>query len=69
MKPEDLELLVRLEMPFGKYKGKLIADLQKTVAKKDDQTRFLWFGSGAAVFLIGMLAGKTSNRKKNKFTY
>jgi len=27
MKPEDLELLVRREMPFGKYKGKLIADL------------------------------------------
>ena len=27
MKPEDLERLVTLEMPFGKYKGKLIADL------------------------------------------
>jgi uncharacterized protein (DUF3820 family) len=27
MKPEDLELLVKLEMPFGKYKGRLIADL------------------------------------------
>ena len=27
MKPEDLELLVRREMPFGKYKGRLIADL------------------------------------------
>lgn len=27
MKPEDLELLVKREMPFGKHKGWLIADL------------------------------------------
>jgi uncharacterized protein len=27
MKPEDLQRLVTLEMPFGKYKGWLIADL------------------------------------------
>ena len=27
MKPEDLELLVTRQMPFGKYKGHLIADL------------------------------------------
>ncbi len=27
MKPEDLKLLVTREMPFGKYKGRLIADL------------------------------------------
>jgi uncharacterized protein (DUF3820 family) len=27
MTPEDLEKLVRREMPFGKYKGRLIADL------------------------------------------
>ena len=27
MKPEDLERLVTLEMPFGKYKGHVIADL------------------------------------------
>ena len=27
MKPEDLRLLVTREMPFGKYKGRLIADL------------------------------------------
>ena len=27
MKPEDLERLVSLEMPFGKHKGCLIADL------------------------------------------
>lgn len=27
MKPEDLELLVSREMPFGKHKGRLIADL------------------------------------------
>lgn len=27
MKPEDLERLVTLAMPFGKHKGTLIADL------------------------------------------
>jgi uncharacterized protein (DUF3820 family) len=27
MNPEDLERLVTLEMPFGKHKGTLIADL------------------------------------------
>ncbi|TAM43716.1 MAG: cytoplasmic protein [Burkholderiaceae bacterium] len=27
MEPEDLRLLVTREMPFGKYKGRLIADL------------------------------------------
>ncbi|MDM0106882.1 DUF3820 family protein [Variovorax sp. J22R24] len=27
MKPDDLERLVTLEMPFGKYKGRVIADL------------------------------------------
>lgn len=27
MKPENLELLLTREMPFGKYKGRLIADL------------------------------------------
>ena len=27
MKPEDLQTLVTLQMPFGKYKGTLLADL------------------------------------------
>lgn len=27
MNPEDLQLLVTREMPFGKYKGQIIADL------------------------------------------
>ena len=27
MSPEDLERLVMMPMPFGKYKGRLIADL------------------------------------------
>ena len=27
MNPEDLELLVTRTMPYGKYKGRLIADL------------------------------------------
>jgi uncharacterized protein len=27
MKPEDFQLLLTREMPFGKYKGRVIADL------------------------------------------
>lgn len=27
MKPDDLERLLTVEMPFGKYKGRVIADL------------------------------------------
>jgi len=27
MKPEHLQLLVSREMPYGKYKGRLVADL------------------------------------------
>jgi uncharacterized protein len=27
MKPEDLHRLVTMQMPFGKYKGRLLADL------------------------------------------
>jgi uncharacterized protein (DUF3820 family) len=27
MKPEDLERLLAVEMPYGKYKGRAIADL------------------------------------------
>jgi len=27
MKPEDLQLLVNYSMPYGKYKGRLLADL------------------------------------------
>lgn len=27
MQPEDIELLVTWEMPFGKYQGRFIADL------------------------------------------
>lgn len=27
MQPEDLQRLVEVQMPFGKYKGRLLADL------------------------------------------
>jgi uncharacterized protein (DUF3820 family) len=27
MKPDDLQTLVTLEMPYGKYKGRVLADL------------------------------------------
>lgn len=50
-------------------RGEQIEELQKNLAKKEDRTRFFWFIAGALVFLVGLLAGKTGNRKKNKFTY
>lgn len=63
--PENYTLLVS---EYEK-RGKKIDELQQIVGKKEDQTRFLWFGAGAIVFLIGLLAGKTGNRKKNKLMY
>jgi hypothetical protein len=63
--PENYALLVS---EYEK-RGKKIDELQQIVGKKEDQTRFLWFGAGAIVFLIGLLAGKTGNRKKNKLMY
>lgn len=50
-------------------RGEKIATLQNTVEKHDDKTRFLWFGAGAVVFFAGLLAGKSANRKKTKFTF
>ena len=63
--PENYALLIS---EYEK-RGKKIDELQEIVAKKEDKTRFFWFGAGAIVFLIGLLAGKTNNRKKNKLMY
>jgi len=48
-------------------RGEEIAGLQSNIAKHDDKTRFFWFGAGAIVFFAGLLAGKSGNRKINKF--
>ena len=32
MQPDDLELLVTREMPFGKHKGRIIATCQATIS-------------------------------------
>ena len=50
-------------------RGIQINDLQISMAKKNDQSGFLWFGAGAAVFFLGLLAGKINNRKKRKLSY
>lgn len=50
-------------------RGKTIAELQNTLAKQENKTKFLWFGAGALVFLVGMFAGKAGSKKKSKFTY
>jgi len=50
-------------------RGEEIAVLQTTIAKHNDKTRFYWFGAGAIVFFVGLLAGKSGRRKKSKFMY
>lgn len=50
-------------------RGEQIEALQKTLATKEDRTRFLWFGAGGLVFFIGLLAGKSGSRKKTKLMY
>jgi len=50
-------------------RGKAIAELQNDLAKQENKTKFLWFGAGAIVFLIGLIAGKAGGKKKSKFTY
>ena len=50
-------------------RGEEIAELQNSMAKRDDTTRFLWFGAGAVVFFLGILAGRSAKRKKNKLLY
>jgi transposase len=50
-------------------RGEQIEALQKALATKEDRTRFLWFAAGGLVFLVGLLAGKSGSRKKNKLMY
>lgn len=50
-------------------RGEQIEVLQKALATKEDRTRFLWFAAGGLVFLVGLLAGKSGSRKKNKLMY
>ncbi len=78
MSPEDLAFIEQFEQTPENFsllvteyqkRGRQLAELQKTLTEKENQTRFLWFGAGAAVFLGGLLMGKTTNRKKSKFMY
>lgn len=75
---QNLDLTKQLEETSQRYnllvaeyekRGKEIAQLHNSIAKQDDTTRFFWFGAGAAVFFLGLLAGKTASRKKNKLMY
>ncbi len=76
--PEDLAFIEQFEQTPENFslliteyqkRGRQIAELQKTLAEKENRTRFLWFGAGAAVFLGGLLMGKTTIRKKSKMMY
>jgi len=65
MRPEHLELLVTREMPYGKYKGRLIADLPGNYLN--------WFarkgfppGEIGFDFRCAHLFGMTLAMKKNK---
>lgn len=78
LQDQNLDMTKQLEQTSQRYnllvaeyekRGKEIAQLHNSIAKQDDTTRFFWFGSGAAVFFLGLLAGKTASRKKNKLMY
>lgn len=75
---QNPEIAAQLEQTSQRYnqliieyekRGEEIAELQNSMAKHDDTTRFLWFGAGAVVFFLGILAGRSANKKKNKFLY
>lgn len=75
---QEPELAAQLEQTSQRYnqlvveyekRGQEIAGLQNAIAKQDDTTRFLWFGAGAVVFFLGILAGRSAHRKKSKFLY
>ena len=46
MEPNDLERLVTLEMPYGKYKGRVIADLPGHYLNWFDRATYMqrWLG-------------------------
>jgi SH3 domain protein len=50
-------------------RGEKIAELQNIVTKQNDKSKYYWFAAGSLVFFIGLLAGKSGNRKKSKFMY
>lgn len=78
LQEQNLDMTRQLEQTSQRYnllvaeyekRGKEIAQLHNSIAKQDDTTRFFWFGAGAAVFFLGLLAGKSASRKKNKLMY
>lgn len=78
LQEQNLDMTKQLEETSQRYnllvaeyekRGKEVAQLHNSIAKQDDTTRFFWFGAGAAVFFLGLLAGKTASRKKNKLMY
>jgi SH3 domain protein len=38
-------------------------------SRLQDKRNFYWFGCGALVFLLGLLAGKIGTKKRNKFSF
>lgn len=78
LQEQNIDMTKQLEQTSQRYnllvaeyekRGKEIAQLHNSIAKQDDTTRFFWFGAGAAVFFLGLLAGKSASRKKNKLMY
>jgi SH3 domain protein len=78
LQEQNLDMTRQMEQTSQRYnllvaeyekRGKEIAQLHNSIAKQDDTTRFFWFGAGAAVFFLGLLAGRSASRKKNKLMY
>jgi uncharacterized protein len=58
MRAEDLELLVTREMPFGKHKGTLIADLPGNYLNWFAREGLVWYWNGSLNDMLKLLRQK-----------
>lgn len=50
-------------------RGERIAELENSLARQTNNTKYYWFGAGALVFFFGLLAGRSGSKKKAKLMY
>ena len=64
MNPEKLKLLVTREMPFGKYKGRLIADLPATCQRVIELRRIQGLSQRETARILGVTENVVENHSK-----